>query len=70
MPLTTILPDAVTGADRLATLQAYGVLDTPSEEGFEDIVHLAARACAAPVALVSLVDWTVSGSRPGQFSGV
>jgi two-component sensor histidine kinase len=36
-------------------LDAYGILDTAPEDGFEDIVHLAASVCAAPVALVSLV---------------
>ncbi len=41
---------------RLAALAAFDVLDTPPERGFDDIVHLARRLCAAPVALVSLVD--------------
>ncbi|AWN51073.1 GAF domain-containing protein [Methylobacterium sp. 17Sr1-1] len=40
---------------RLAALDAYAILDTPAEDGFDDIVRLAARLCAAPVALVSLV---------------
>ncbi|GGE21466.1 hypothetical protein GCM10011390_45990 [Aureimonas endophytica] len=43
-------------AARLATLASYGVLDTPPEPGFDDIVALARQVCAAPVALVSLVD--------------
>ncbi|WP_393958229.1 GAF domain-containing protein [Methylorubrum sp. POS3] len=41
---------------RLAALAAFDILDTPPERGFDDIVHLARRLCAAPVALVSLVD--------------
>ncbi|WP_153005237.1 GAF domain-containing protein [Aureimonas ureilytica] len=41
---------------RLAALAAYGILDTPPEEGFDDIVLLARSLCSAPVALVSLVD--------------
>jgi GAF domain-containing protein len=41
---------------RLAVLASYGILDTPPEQGFDDIVLLAAQACAAPVALVSLFD--------------
>ncbi|MFC6790973.1 GAF domain-containing protein [Methylobacterium komagatae] len=41
---------------RLAALAAFDVLDTPPERGFDDIVNLARRLCAAPVALVSLVD--------------
>ena len=40
---------------RLAALDAYSILDTVPEEGFDDIAQLAALACATPVALVSLV---------------
>ncbi|MGU3664187.1 PAS domain-containing protein [Methylobacterium sp. A49B] len=40
---------------RLAALDGYGILDTAPEEGFDDVVRLAARLCATPVALVSLV---------------
>ncbi len=46
----------VTDPGRLAALMTYDVLDTPPEAGFDDVVHLAAQACDAPVALVSLVD--------------
>jgi sigma-B regulation protein RsbU (phosphoserine phosphatase) len=42
-------------AARLAALDSYGILDTPAERGFDDIVLLASRICNAPVALVSLV---------------
>ncbi|WP_061937319.1 PAS domain S-box protein [Aureimonas sp. AU22] len=47
-----------TAADdaRLDALSSYGVLDTPPEQGFDDIVMLAAQTCGTPVALVSLVD--------------
>ncbi|RZI58517.1 MAG: GAF domain-containing protein, partial [Zymomonas sp.] len=47
----TIADDA-----RLSALASYGILDTPPEEGFDDIVMLAAQSCGTPVALVSLVD--------------
>ncbi|MCJ2124592.1 PAS domain S-box protein [Methylobacterium sp. J-077] len=40
---------------RLAALDDYGILDTQAEQGFDDIVLLASRICATPVALVSLV---------------
>ncbi len=43
-------------AARLATLQRYGVLDTPPEQAFDDIAALAATLSGAPIALVSLVD--------------
>lgn len=49
----------VDNPSRLAALDAYGILDTPPEKGFDDIVQLARDACDAPVALVSLV----SGNR-------
>ncbi|SDM69689.1 PAS domain S-box-containing protein [Methylobacterium phyllostachyos] len=41
---------------RLNALDAFAILDTPPERGFDDIVHLARRLCDVPVALVSLVD--------------
>lgn len=45
-----------TEAQRLEALHAYGVLDTPAEQAFDDIVHLAARICDAPIAVVNLID--------------
>lgn len=41
---------------RLTALRDYGVLDTPPEAGFDDIVQVAKTLCDASVALVSLVD--------------
>ncbi len=35
---------------RLAALDGYGILDTPAEQGFDDIVLLASRICGTPVA--------------------
>jgi len=43
-------------SDRLASLHAYGLLDTAAEEDFDRIVALAAEICGAPMALVSLID--------------
>ena len=48
---STILVDP----KRLAVLASYAVLDTPAEQGFDDIVALASHMCSTPVALVSLV---------------
>ncbi len=48
--------DAAREPTRLAALDGYGILDTQAERGFDDIVLLASRICATPVALVSLVD--------------
>ena len=41
---------------RLRTLHSYAVLDTPPEPAFDDLTELAAELCAAPTALISLVD--------------
>ena len=48
-------PSVVAEPARLAALDALAILDSLPEAGFEDAVRLAARLCAAPVALVSLV---------------
>lgn len=50
-----MLPHSDNEAARLATLNSYGILDTPAEQGFDDIVLLASQICQTPVALVSLV---------------
>lgn len=52
---TPFISDYVHDADRLQALDALDLLDTPPEDDFEDIVHLAALVCNTPVALVSLV---------------
>ncbi len=41
---------------RLAAVRALDVLDSAPEEAFDAIVKLAARICATPVALITLVD--------------
>ncbi|GAB6845828.1 PAS domain S-box-containing protein [Methylorubrum rhodinum] len=48
-------PSVVADPARLAALDALAILATPAEEGFDDLVRLATRLCAVPVALVSLV---------------
>jgi PAS domain S-box-containing protein len=40
---------------RLEALAATGLLDTPPESSYDDIVMLAARICQTPVALVTLI---------------
>ena len=51
----TLTPDAVADPIRLAALAAHDILDTAPEDAFDDIVRLATRLCAAPIALISLV---------------
>ena len=41
---------------RLDALLDYGILDTPKESDFDEIVALASRICDAPVALITLLD--------------
>lgn len=55
MPAAPIPPDE---QERLDTLAACGVLDTPPEPGFDGLTDLAARLCDTPIALVSLIDET------------
>ncbi len=43
-------------ADRLASLASYKILDTRSEAPYDSAVQLAATLCAAPAAMVTLVD--------------
>ncbi|WP_434683718.1 response regulator [Pseudanabaena minima] len=42
--------------ERVAALHQCNILDTESEQGFDDITRLAAHICQTPIALVSLVD--------------
>ncbi|HYN14666.1 MAG TPA: sigma 54-interacting transcriptional regulator, partial [Terriglobales bacterium] len=41
---------------RLNALRRYGILDTRPEAAFDRVAELAASICAAPIALVSLID--------------
>ncbi len=52
-------------AERVASLRAYGILDSPPEQAFDDITELAAQVCECPVASINMVDearlWKKSG---------
>ena len=43
-------------AARLATLYSYSILDSPPEQGYEDITALASFICATPFSTITLVD--------------
>lgn len=60
MPPSTALADASPAhpdeARRLAALLRLGLLDTAPELAFDELAWLAAELCAAPIAMLSLVD--------------
>ncbi|HEY9194334.1 MAG TPA: ATP-binding protein [Methyloversatilis sp.] len=41
---------------RIAALRESGLLDTPAESSFDDLVAITAQVCSTPIALISLVD--------------
>jgi PAS domain S-box-containing protein len=44
-----------TEAERLAALDRYAILDTPTEQTFDELVQLASEICGAPVAVVNFI---------------
>lgn len=54
--MTTPAPLPDNEKERLAALQATGLLDTLPEAAFDDLVRIAAGICGVPISLVSLVD--------------
>jgi diguanylate cyclase (GGDEF)-like protein len=49
-------PDAESEARRLQAVQAYGILDTPPELAYDEIVKIASYICDTPTALVCFMD--------------
>lgn len=43
-------------AERLAVLRRYDILDTESEQAFDDITKLVAHICGTPMALITIID--------------
>lgn len=43
-------------AERLATLYRYSILDSETEQGYEDVVALASYICETPFSTITLVD--------------
>lgn len=41
---------------RLAALRSYGILDTPREREFDDVVKLVSEICDAPISVINLID--------------
>jgi PAS domain S-box-containing protein len=55
VPHTTTGLSSAAERERIAALRAYGVLHTPPESAYDELVGLAARLCDTPTALISLV---------------
>jgi signal transduction histidine kinase len=41
---------------RLKTLRYYGILDTPREKDFDEIIELASQICQTPISTITLID--------------
>jgi GAF domain-containing protein len=54
--MSDLNPEKFREMNRIAELRAYGILDTPNEAAFDQIVKSAATALGAPIALISFVD--------------
>ena len=43
-------------AHRLDALRRYGILDTPREADFDEVVSVASAVCGTPISVISLID--------------
>ena len=41
---------------RLAALRHYGILDTPREADFDEVVEVASAICGTPISVINLID--------------
>ncbi len=41
---------------RLAALKEYDIMDTPTEQGFDDLTHLASFICGTPISIITMLD--------------
>jgi len=42
--------------ERIVALRSYGILDTPREEEFDDIVRVVSAICETPITVINLID--------------
>lgn len=50
------ITEQINNPERLKSLDSYKIVDTPTEEEYDDITKIASAICHAPIALISLVD--------------
>ncbi|MCX7565997.1 GAF domain-containing protein [Sulfitobacter sp. F26169L] len=43
-------------SDRLRSLERYGILDTPRESDYDQIVELASQICETPISVINIID--------------
>jgi signal transduction histidine kinase len=71
--LPPVIPEETEQA-RLTTLQQYQIINTDLEVPFDDIAELAADACGAPIALITLIgkeiQWYIAGYGTKQQESV
>ena len=41
---------------RLGSLRSYGILDTPREADFDEVVEVASAICGTPISVINLID--------------
>lgn len=51
-------PETDNEEERLRCLETFEILDTATDEAFQDVVKVASQICGTPIALISLVDKT------------
>ena len=67
MPTKPPIPE--NEAERLAALYSYGLLDTNSEEIFDNITWIAALVCNVPQSTITLIDKDRQWFKSSQVSG-
>ena len=50
------LTEQLNNPERLKSLDSYKIVDTLSEEEYDDITKIASAICQTPIALISLVN--------------
>ena len=55
-------------ASRLESLHSFRILGTPSEQGFDDNLHLATLICDTPIGKIGFVDQERGSKRKSALS--